>query len=73
MDIKIKKEIKMKNKFLNSTLFLIFILAFAISLVYAAEWIISTQSNFDEGTYNNTYYNTTNDAVQLNLSYDSKN
>jgi hypothetical protein len=63
----------MKNKFLNSTLLLIFLLAFAISFVYAAEWIISTQLNFDEGTYNNTYYNTTNNAVQLNLSYDSGN
>lgn len=32
-----------------------------------------TQSDFDEGTYNQTEYNTTNNAVQLNLSYDSGN
>ena len=29
------------------------------------------QSDFDEGIYNNTYYNTTNNAVQLNLSYNN--
>lgn len=32
-----------------------------------------TQSDFDEGVYNDTAYNTTNNAVQLNLSYDSGN
>ena len=32
-----------------------------------------TQSDFDEGVYNDTLYNTTNNAVQLNLSYDSGN
>ena len=32
-----------------------------------------TQADFDEGVYNDTLYNTTNNAVQLNLSYDSGN
>ena len=32
-----------------------------------------TQSDFDEGVYNDTLYNTTNNAVQLNLSYGSGN
>jgi len=32
-----------------------------------------TQSDFNEGTYNQTEYNITNNAVQLNLSYDSGN
>ena len=61
-----------RNKLLLvATLFFYFIIF--VSLVYAATWIINSQGGFDEGTYNNTYYNETNNAVQLNLSFDSGN
>ena len=44
-------------------------------LVYSVASLFQTltQADFDEGTYNQTEYNTTNNAVQLNLSYDSGN
>ena len=40
-------------------------------VVYATETITSTQSNFDEGTYNRTFYNSTNNFVQLNQSFNN--
>ena len=61
-----------RNKLLLvATLFFYFIIF--VSLVYAATWVINNKAGFDEGTYNNTYYNETNNAVQLNLSFDSGN
>jgi hypothetical protein len=50
----------------------VFVFVFGSSIGFAIFQTL-TQSDFDEGTYNNTYYNTTNNAVQLNLSYDSGN
>lgn len=44
-------------------------------LAYGVASLFQTliQSDFDEGTYNQTEYNTTNNAVQLNLSYNAGN
>lgn len=49
------------------------IILMTLTLVSALFIQTLTQSNFDEGTYNQTYYNTTNNATQINLSYDSGN
>jgi len=42
-----------------------------ISLVYALTFIDKVQSDFNKGTYNNTLYNASVGAVQLNLSYNN--
>ncbi|UZE94202.1 MAG: LamG domain-containing protein [Candidatus Pacearchaeota archaeon] len=47
-------------------LFLVCILIILISLAYALQWQTSTQSDFDEGIYEDTYYNTSLGAVVLN-------
>ena len=45
----------------------------ALTLVCASILIDNSQSDFDDGIYNQTYYNITNNAVQINLSYGSGN
>ncbi len=58
----------------KSILFLFGILIFSLFIFISASFLKTiTQSDFDEGTYNQTYYNTTYDAVQINLSYNSGN
>ena len=42
-----------------------------VTIVSASVYIYSSKTDFDQGTYNNTYYNTTNNAVQLNLSFNN--
>ena len=59
----------MKIVFLVSAVFIIFSLA----LIAASQLQTLLKTDFDEGTYNDTYYNTTNSAVQLNLTYSSGN
>jgi hypothetical protein len=55
---------------LITTLIIIFSV---ISLVYASTFIDKLQSNFNLGTYNNTFYNASvgAGAVQINLSYNN--
>ena len=67
----IRAKQKRNKLLLVATSFFYFIIF--VSLVYAATWIINSQGGFDEGTYNQTYFNTTNNAVQINLFYDSGN
>ena len=65
-----------RQKYFNrkSILFLFGILILSLFILVSASFLKTlTQSDFDEGTYNQTYYNTTYDAVQINLSYDSGN
>ena len=49
------------------------ILMITILFISAFTFIDNSQSDFDLGTYNQTEYNTTNNAVQINLSFDSGN
>ncbi len=49
-------------------LFLAFIILFT-SLATATLFYINTESTFNEGTYDNTFYNSTIGAVQLNATY----
>lgn len=67
--ISLIKKHKTNKKFI---LFGVLLISLFI-LVSASLWQTLNQSDFDEGTYNQTYYNTTNNAVQINLSYDSGN
>ncbi|MCX6748670.1 MAG: SUMF1/EgtB/PvdO family nonheme iron enzyme [Candidatus Pacearchaeota archaeon] len=59
----------MENKItlLSSVIFIVLLLTIVSAVVY----IYSSKTDFDQGTYNNTYYNETNNAVQLNLSYNN--
>jgi formylglycine-generating enzyme required for sulfatase activity len=62
-----------KNKaILGMILFtFMFILGLATLLASASFYIYSSKLDFDQGTYNETYYNETNNAVQLNLSFNN--
>ena len=42
-----------------------------ISLVYASTFVDKLQTDFNRGTYNQTNYNTTTNAVQINLSFNN--
>lgn len=42
-----------------------------LTLVSASVYIYSSKTDFDNGTYNETYYNETNNAVQLNLTFNN--
>ena|GEM_PF-6301192 len=60
-----------KQKSSKKLLFITLIFFFSlISLVYATEWLTSTQSDFNEGNYFQTFYNTSG-FVQLNATYTS--
>jgi len=61
------KKRNFRKTFLMPLIFVLVILC--IFSVFALIIIDKTQSDFDRGTYNQTYYNTTNHAVQLNLVY----
>ena len=56
---------------LNKGVLVAIIVFSIISLVFALTFIDKSQSDFDKGTYNQTLYNSTNTAVQLNLSYNN--
>lgn len=65
-----KKEDEKIVRLNKSILVIALIITFSvISLAYALTFVDKVQSDFDKGTYNQTQYNTTNNAVQLNLSY----
>ncbi len=49
----------------------LFLLLLILPLFYAETIILNSPSSFNEGIYNNTYYNTTLNAVVLNPSYGS--
>src|SRR3989344_7604515 len=58
--------------FINRTrsvfLLIIFVVLLA-SLIYASSWNTTSQADFDEGTYYQTFYNNTDGFVQLNATY----
>lgn len=56
-----------KTKVFGISLFVVVL----ITLVSASVYIYSNQFDFDQGTYNNTVYNTSVSAVQLNLSFNN--
>jgi len=59
---------------LNKRILLMGLIVFAFATFVLASVIIdNSQSDFDLGTYNQTEYNSTNNAVHINLSYDSGN
>jgi len=51
---------------------IVFILFAFVSFVYATEWNTNSKSNFDEGIYNQTFYNDSG-FVQLNATYTTGN
>ena len=70
--MKTKKEDEKIVRLNKSSLVVVLIIIFSvISLVFASTFIDKSQPDFDKGTYNQTQYNTTNNAVQLNLSYNN--
>jgi hypothetical protein len=69
--MKIKEKIKQVLRLNKNVLSITLIVCLLISLVFASIFIDKLQSDFDLGTYNQTKYNTTNNAVQLNLSYNN--
>ena len=70
--IKPKKTEVLKKRNFRKTFLMPIILVLVILCIFSVFALIiidKTQSDFDRGTYNQTYYNTTNHAVQLNLVY----
>jgi len=64
---------KSKKEMLNKRALLITLIAFSITfLITALTFIDNSQSDFDLGTYNQTEYNSTNNAVQINFSYNNR-
>ena len=60
------------NNLIKTKVFgIIFLLVILITIVSASVYIYSSQSDFDQGIYNNTLYNSSVGAVQLNLSFNN--
>ena len=70
--MKSKKEDEKMARLNKCILVITLIIIFSvISLVYASTFIDKLQAHFDKGTYNNTLYNASVGAVQLNLSFNN--
>ncbi len=61
------------RKLLMAVAFIPFVLMIIISSIYAAQFSTTSQGDFDNGTYDFTYYNSTGGYVQLNVSYTKGN
>ncbi len=58
----------MRTSIKAKTFVCLLVLIFLFTTTYAAFFTTNSQSNFNEGTYSNTFYNTSTNAVQLNYT-----
>ena len=68
-----KRGLMIKSKSIGKIGLFMIIILLVVVLVYASTFIDKLQSDFNNGTYNNTLYNSSvgSGAVQLNLSYNN--